>query len=124
MAIRDKLQSNAARLLQPGETVQQVFTAQTANPYWALASYWVVIFKNAYRVVVVTDRRILVCKSGRMSTTPVGTVVGEFPRATRIGPAKGAWYKCETLGPRLFVHKRFHKDVAAADAILAAPFSD
>ena len=120
MAVRDKLRSNAAPILQPGETVQSVFTAQTANPYLAILSYWIVIFKNAYRVVVVTDRRILVCRSGRLSTTPVNAVVGEFPRSTRIGPATGVWYKCDTLGVRLYVHKRFHKDVAAADALLTA----
>ena len=105
-------------VLQDGETVQAVFCAQTASPYWALVSYWIVLVKNAYRVVVVTDRRILVCKSGRMSTTPVNEVVAEFPRATRIGPASGVWYKCDALGDRLYVHKRFHKDVAAADAAL------
>ena len=58
MAIRDKLRANAAHVLQPGETVQAVFTAQTASPYLALISYWIVIFKNAYRVVVVTDKRV------------------------------------------------------------------
>jgi hypothetical protein len=120
MAIRDKLRSNAAHVLQEGETVQAVFTAQTASPYLALISYWIVIFKNAYRVVVVTDRRILVCRAGRASTTAVKEVLAELPRATRIGPATGVWYKCETLGERLYIHKRFHKDVAAADAALPA----
>lgn len=120
MAIRDKLRSNAAHVLQPGETVQAVFTAQTASPYLALISYWIVIFKNAYRVVVVTDQRILVCRAGRASVTAVKDVVAEFPRNTRIGPATGVWYKCDTLGERLYIHKRFHKDVAEADAQLPA----
>jgi hypothetical protein len=120
MAIRDKLRSNAAHLLQPGENVQTVFTAQTASPYWALLSYWVIVFKNAYRVVVVTDRRIIVCKSGRLSTTPVNDVVRELPRATRIGAPSGVWFKCDSLGERLYVHKRFHKDVVAADEVLRA----
>jgi hypothetical protein len=120
MAIRDKLRSNAAPLLQDGESVQAVFTAQTASPYLALISYWIVIFKNAYRVVVVTDRRILVCRAGRASVTTVKGVVGEFPRATRIGPPTGIWYKCDALGERLYIHKRFHKDVEAADALLPA----
>jgi hypothetical protein len=120
MAIRDTLRANAAHLLQPGETVQEVFAAQTASPYWALLSYWIVMFKNAYRVVVVTNQRILVTKSGRLRTTPVGEVVGEFPRSTKIGPASGVWYKCDTLGERLYVHKRYHKDIAAADAVNSA----
>lgn len=120
MAIRDKLRSNAAHVLQPGETVQAIFCAQTASPYWALLSYWIVIFKNAYRVVIVTDRRIVVCRSGRLRTTPVNSVAGEFARATRIGPATGLWYKCETLGERLYINRRYQKDVETADALLAA----
>jgi len=116
MAIRDKMRANAATVVNPGETIQQVFAAQTTSPYSALISYWIVIFKNAYRVVVVTDQRILVCNAGRASTTAVKGVVGEFPRSTKIGPPKGVWYKCETLGPKLYIHKRFHKDVIAADA--------
>jgi hypothetical protein len=119
MAIRDKLRSNAAHLLQDGETVQVVFAAQTASPWLAFISYWIILARNAYRVVVVTDRRILVCKSGRLSATPVKDIVGEFPRSTKIGPASGVWYKCDALGPRLYVHKRFHKDVNEADAVTA-----
>jgi hypothetical protein len=121
MAIRDTLRSNAAPFLQPGETVQSIFSAQTASPYLVLISYWLLIFKNAYRVVVVTDRRILVCQAGRVRMTAVKAVVAELPRSTRIGPATGIWYKCDTLGERLYINKRFHKDVAAADALLPAP---
>jgi len=120
MAIRDKMSANAAHLLQPGETVQAVFGAQTMSAYLALISYWIIIFANAYRVVVVTDRRILVCRSGRFRTTPVNDVIRELPRATRIGPPSGIWWRCETLGEKLYVHKRYHKDVTAADTVLSA----
>ncbi len=119
MALRDKLQHNAAPYLQPDETIQTVFCAQTTSQYFALVSYWIILFSNAYRVVVVTDRRILVCRSGRMTMTAVKEVLAELPRETRIGPPSGLWWKCETLGPKIYVHKRFHKDVNAADAALA-----
>lgn len=119
MAIRDKIRKNAEPLLAPGEQIQAVFAAQTTSQYFALISYWIIIFSNAYRVVVVTDRRILVCRSGRISMSPVKAVERELPRATRIGPAKGLWYKCETLGQKLYVHKRFHKDIDAADALIS-----
>ena len=118
MAIRDTLRTNAAHLLQPGEEIQAVFAAQTTSQWFALLSYWIIILKNSYRVVVVTDQRILVCKSGRFRVTPVNDVVQELPRNTRIGPASGPWYQCTTLGERLYIHKRFHKDIAAADALL------
>ncbi|HZP30572.1 MAG TPA: hypothetical protein VFC99_16590 [Acidimicrobiia bacterium] len=120
MAIRDTMRTNAAHLLEQGESVQAVFGAQTASGWWALLTYWIVIFKGGFRVVVVTDRRILVCRSGRLSTTQVNEVLGEFPRQTRIGPASGLWYRCNSLGQPLYVHKRFHKDIAAADALLDA----
>lgn len=116
MALRDKLRANAAPLLQPGENIQAIFCGQTTSQYFALISYWIILFTNAYRVVVVTDRRILVCKSGRFRITPVKAVLRELPRNTRIGPPSGLWWRCETLGERLYINKRFHKDVNAADA--------
>jgi hypothetical protein len=123
MAIRDKMRTNAASLLQPGETIQEVVAAQAANPYWAFLSYWILLFKSSYRVVVVTDRRIVVCQAGRMSVTQIKGVVGEFPRSTQIGPASGIWYKCLTLGEPIYIHKRFRQDVTNADAAAAAPAS-
>jgi hypothetical protein len=120
VALRDKLRTNAAPHLQPDETIQAVFCAQTTSAYFALISYWIILFSNSYRVVVVTDRRILVCASGRMSMTPVKEILLELPRATRIGPPSGVWWRCETLGQKVYVHRRFHKDVNVADAALMA----
>jgi Bacterial PH domain len=117
MAIRDKMRANAFPLLQPDEEVQALIGAQTKSQWLALITYWILAFTNGYRVIVVTDRRILVTKSGRMSMTPVKEIVGELPRGTKIGPASGLWYKCDSLGERLYIHKRFHKDVAAADSM-------
>ena len=119
MALRDQLRTNAAPLLRPGEVIQAVFAAQTTSAWFALISYWIIILRNAYRVVVVTDQRILVCKSGRFRITPVKEVLHEAPRNTPIGPASGLWHKCETLGEPLYIAKRFHKDVAEADAQIA-----
>jgi hypothetical protein len=116
MAIRDKMRNNAAHLLERGETIQQVFPAQTMSQYWAIVSHWVMVFKVGFRVVVVTDRRIMVCQAGRFAPTKVNGVVNELPRHIMIGPARGLWYRFEILGERLYVHKRFHKDIAQADA--------
>jgi hypothetical protein len=119
VTIRDKMRSNASHLLQEGETVRAVFGGQTTSPYSPTLAYWIIIIKNSYRVVVVTDRRILVCQSGRFRSTTVNEVAEELPRETRIGPATGLWYRCDTLGERLYIHKRYHKDVATADALLS-----
>jgi len=104
MAFHDKLRSNAAHLLQPGETIQAIFPAQRTSAYFAL---------------MVTGRRMLVCQSGRFRNTPVKSILRELPRGTRIGIPSGLWWRSDTLGERLYVHRRFHKDVTSADAVLA-----
>jgi len=116
MAIRDTLRRNAAPLLAPDETVQAIFPAQTTSAYFALVSYWIIVFSNAYRVIVVTDRRILVCRSGRFRITPVKGVLREVPRGVTIGPAHGLWYRFDVLGEKLYVNRRFFKDVETADS--------
>jgi hypothetical protein len=115
MAIRDTLRRNAAPLLTPGESVQAIFPAQTTSAYFALLSYWIIILSKAYRVVVVTDRRILVCRSGRFRITPVKEVLREVPRSVTIGPAHGLWYRCDVLGEKLYINRRFFKDIETAD---------
>jgi hypothetical protein len=30
------------------------------------------------------------------------------------------WWRCETLGQKVYVHRRFHQDVNVADAALMA----
>jgi hypothetical protein len=117
MAIRDKMRANAAHVLQPGEAVESVFAAQTTSQLFALVSYWIIILSDAYRVIVVTDRRILVCKSGRFRMTPVKEILREVPRYVQIGPPSGLWYKTEALGERMYIGKRFHKDIKNADAM-------
>jgi hypothetical protein len=121
VALRDKLRVNATPLLAPGETIQAVFPAQTTSQYFALISYWIIVLKNAYKVVVVTDRRILVCKSGRITQSPVKAIEHELPRWTRIGPATGLWYRFDAPSGKLYVNRRFFKDIEAADAVLAQP---
>lgn len=117
MAIRDKITASLQPHLEPGETVQAVFPAQTMSPYWAILTY-LVLFFNKYRVVAATDRRILVCDTARLTTAKVKGVRAAHPRSTRIGPPSGLWWKCESLGEKMYVHKRFHKDVEQADAAL------
>jgi hypothetical protein len=116
MALRDKLQKAVAPYLESGETVQAVFAAQTKSANFALISYWILVFKKAWRVVAVTEHRIVVFRCGRGGTTKVEGIATETRRHTRIGPTKGLWYRVDNLGERLYVHKRFHKDIDAADA--------
>jgi hypothetical protein len=49
--------------------------------------------------------------------TPVKEILRELPRQTLIGPAHGLWYRVDSLGERLYINKRFHKDIRAADGV-------
>lgn len=124
MAIRDKIQANAQPHLEPGEQIQAVWPCQSHSA-WLMVATGVIPFVifNKYMTVVATDRRILVGDSGRWTTTKFKSVLAEVPRQTAIGPASGLWYKTEALGLTARIHKRFHKDVAEADAAvgLGAP---
>ena len=88
---------------------------------WILVGLLPFFLVNQYRCVVATDRRLLVLDSGKLSSTKPKSVVRALPRSTRIGPFSGAlWYVTGNLGETLRIHKRFQKDIEAADAAAGA----
>ncbi len=91
--------------------------AQTKNGWLSLISVWIILLSAGYRIIVVTDRRIIVCKSGRLKVTGFKEVLAELPRSTKLGPPSGIWYRCNTLNEPIYFHKRFHKDIESADAV-------
>lgn len=129
MAIRDSMRAGAAPLLRPGETVQAVLPAQTINPLLyvpmvlmaVVPAILIVLIAEPFRVIVVTDRRILVCRSGKVRSAEVGNVVATCKRSTEIGPARGLWrFKCRSLGEEpLYIPRRFFADVRQADTLRA-----
>ncbi len=120
MAIRDKYRKNAEPYLEPGETIQITFGAQTHSAWlMVLTGVLPALFFIKYVVVVVTDRRIFLGKASPFATTKVSEVLDALPRQTMIGPPSGLWYKTEALGRRLYVHKRFHGDISEADSMIA-----
>ena len=122
MGIRDLIQKNASKLLEPGETIQAVFSAQTGpNPNYAFIT-WLVAFFAKYVTIIATDRRILLVKSSIWRRSAVGDIMETYPRETKLGPASGRlWSKIELGGNQYWVHRRFNKDVEAADARLDTP---
>jgi hypothetical protein len=127
------MRANVAEFLQPGEQIQAVFPAQTKNPYLVLIGVighlpwpWTVLYSKVGlkvkstrprdRVVVATDRRILVCEAGTWRMSAVKKVLRELPRLTQIGPASGLWYRTAALGERLYIHRSFREDVELADS--------
>jgi len=114
--IRDKIIENSQKFLDPGEQVQAVAGGQTVSGWWGVLSN-LMYFWNHYRAVIVTDKRILVLDSGKLRMGVPKSVVREVPRNTKIGPAKGLWYKTSALGEKLYFNKRFHKDIETADSL-------
>jgi hypothetical protein len=89
-----------------------------------LAAFAVVVvctLINSFRVVVATDHRIVVFRSGRWRTSPVYEQLYSIHRSVVIGPARGLWFRAERLGPDLSVHRKFHRDIASADAVAPHP---
>jgi hypothetical protein len=120
MALRDAMRESATPFLHPGEEVQQVFGAQTASSYVAaLGGVLFFLGLNRYRIFVVTPARILVLDAGKFSQKKAKGVVAELPRSTRLGPTSGVWQRIKVGKETLRVHRRFFKDIEAADA--AAP---
>ena len=120
MAVRDVMRASAAQFVEPGETIEQVFGAQTASPLTApLIGSLIALIINRYRIVAVTDRRILVLDAGKWTQRTARTVVSELPRPTRLGPTSGLWFKIETPAGKIHVRRYFYKDVNAADSAIA-----
>lgn len=120
MALRDKLAARAVPYLEPGEQIQSVFLAQTgASPYWLLVSIWIVFFSAGYRIVVVTDRAVIVLRAGRWAPGKPKGLLGRWSRSIWLGRPTGLWGHVH-IDRNYWVHKRFHRDVEAADAALHA----
>ena len=121
MAIRDTMQASASPYLQPGETVQAVFGAQTASQWLAaLTGVFVFLGLNKYRIFVVTPGRILVLDAGKASMAKAKGLVTELPRSTKLGPPTGLWHVIPAGEEKLRVHRRFFKDIEVADSQAAA----
>lgn len=121
MALRDSMRDSAAQYLQPGETIQAIIGAQTASQWLAgLTGVFVFLSLNKYRMIVVTPARIVVLDTGKVSMKKARGVVTELPRSTRLGPGSGLWHRIPVGDETLRVHRRFFKDIDAADAALAA----
>jgi hypothetical protein len=121
MALRDSMRESAAQYLRPGETIQTVIGAQTASQWLAaLTGVFVFLGLNHYRIVVVTQQRILILDAGKVSMKRARGVVTELPRSTRLGPGAGIWHVIPAGREKLRVHRRFVKDIQAADSATAA----
>lgn len=114
MAIRDKLVAAAQPHLRPGEQVQAVIGAQNTSQYLMLAGVIPFVIINKYRIIAATDQRILLIDSGK-SQVKGGDLLLELPRTTRLGTSNVIWHVLPMGPEKLRVHRRFFKDLQAAD---------
>jgi hypothetical protein len=124
MAVHDSMRAAAVPFLRPEETIQAVVPAQrrpsgggALGAFGALGGI-VVAMVTRYRIIVATDQRILVLDTGKMGVKRARGVVVELPRSTKLGPASGIWQKIQLDGEQVRVHRKFFKDIAAADTAI------
>jgi hypothetical protein len=121
VALRDSMRESAAQYLRPGEPIQAVIGAQTASQWLAaLGGFLVFLGLNRYRILAVTPARIVVLDAGKTSMKKARGVVTELPRSTRLGPGTGMWHQIPAGTETLRVHRRFFKDLEAADTSVVA----
>jgi hypothetical protein len=121
VALRDSMRESAAQYLRPGEPIQAVIGAQTASQWLAaLTGFFVFLGLNRYRILAVTPTRIVVLDAGKTSMKTARGVVTELPRSTRLGPGTGMWHQIPAGSETLRVHRRFFKDLEAADTSVVA----
>ncbi|HEV2890106.1 MAG TPA: hypothetical protein VGX28_06985 [Frankiaceae bacterium] len=115
MALRDKLTERVQPYLEPGEQVRWVFPAVGGPSPWlmALAGSLLYLILTKPKIVVITDRRILVLKGNKATQSKPKGVELSGPHVA-LGPLKGMWAPIQ-LGNKLYVHRRFHKDVNEYD---------
>lgn len=116
MALRDKLISRVQPQLEPGEQIHAVIPGQTGSPWLGALGGLLLAMLNNYRCVVATDRRIAIFDCGKFTMGNPRKLIASLPRGAQLGPATGLWHALELNGEKIRVHKRFHKDIAAADA--------
>lgn len=122
MAELEKLREQAKTVLEPDEKLQAVFAAQTMEPRplpplletWAIRTVASSLL-GRYRVVVVSDRRTLVCKTKPTSPTAIATVLRELPRSVPLAQPDGRWWQCQSLGERMWIHRKYFDEVRAAE---------
>ena len=116
MSLDTKLRKKVDPILEPGEAIDFVFIAQTGpSPYWLFLSY-LMFYRMANWVFVVTSHRILVYRGSIWIPSSVKGEPTELPRETSLELVPGLWGTLTIEGKRYWVHKSFQKAVNAANA--------
>lgn len=117
---RESWRAAANPYLHAGELIQAVIPAQASFPHPVMIATVYGMLRHTARLVVATNERILIFR--RTSTGALGDFVEERGRDIEIGPprAKFVFYHTNRLGERLYIHRRWFKDVRVADSARTA----
>jgi hypothetical protein len=120
MSLRGVLRQEAEeKYLAAGERVQETMLAVTIRPLLLYPLGWLLLNRDAYRAVICTDRRILLCKVDHATGSLEGPVQTE-DRRRRLGPPRTPlMHRIRVFAYPVYVGRRFYKDVRRADAYAA-----
>lgn len=123
MKVHDSMRESVAVFLHPGETIQAIFAAMAYSVLKAAVTDELGMRGNQYRIFAVTSDRILILDAGDLTFKRAKGIVAELPRSTRLGPPTGLlWHLIPVQGEKLRVHRRFFKDIEAADAVCSPEY--
>ena len=138
--VRERLARRVAGLLEPGEVAAHVIRALEGPSRWLALVIglaiglgimllvqipvlgvlaFLVFYTRLYarRVIVATDRRLVVMGGGRWTFVP-SVILDSLDLETRIGPLRGLFMQIQLGERKMYVVPRTTREVAAADAEL------
>jgi len=124
MSLIDKVRVRSQALLEPGEIIEYVLpaeggwrppsTAVVLGAVLGLVSFPVVIALHRPRVIVATDRAIVILKTDWWVGTKPKSVLQRLPRNAPILIGRGQIFRKVLIGDtKLYVHRRRFKDLDA-----------
>ncbi len=108
-------------VLEPEEQVAFVFVGQTGlKPSLRWITGWLVV-ANQPRIIVVTDRRVVMFKGGRWRhARPSSSVpVANLPRNTRLEHGKKSWSKVQVGDKKVWLSRKLYPLIDNANAAVA-----
>lgn len=117
MGLQDTLARRVQGFVEPGERIEQVVMARTGpSPWWSgILGIGFLLGMTQYRLLVVTDRNVLVLSAGGLNGTVPKEMIRRLRRPTTVGPMSGLWAKVRIANEDLWVHKRFQAGLTRAD---------
>ncbi|MEJ3659286.1 hypothetical protein WEH80_40650 [Actinomycetes bacterium KLBMP 9759] len=116
MDLRDRLRAEAADFVPGGHDIQGVFIARAGLPPFLYPILRWVGWPGVRQYIVVSTAHAHVLLFSSRSRTALG-IAGTLARSVRFGPLSGRWGRSVVEGQKIYIHRRFHGDIADLDAL-------